>query len=64
MYELIKRSDRQNSETHEYYCDTTSDLQNIDVSKVPMGSVAFIINPSDNEEKLYMLTSDKQWIAQ
>ena len=62
-WELNKKGGLNNRADYEFICDSTSDLQNINTSDAPMGSVAYIIEPS-NGVKLYMLNSSKQWIAQ
>lgn len=59
---MTKRGSEDNVVTYEHYCDTTSDMANIDPKYITLGSVCVVINGSTGVE-LYIANSNKEWSA-
>lgn len=59
---MTKRGSEDNVVTYEHYCDTTSDMANIDPKYITLGSVCVVINGSTGVE-LYIADSNKEWSA-
>lgn len=56
---MSKRGTEDNEVTYEFFCDETSDLQNIDPNYITLGSVAIVVNGFE----AYIANSQKQWIS-
>ena len=59
MY-LLKQGGRVDYNYKEYYLDNENELSNIPVYECATGSIAYIIN----NQKVYMLNSNKEWKEQ
>ena len=59
-YKLTKQGSRDDYNLKEFFCDTASDLAEIDKTTACAGSVAYVIATSD----VYILNNNKEWIKQ
>lgn len=56
---MTKRGSQDNVLTYEHFCDTQTDLANIDPQYITLGSVAVVIDGME----MYIANSNKQWIS-
>lgn len=59
---MTKRGTLDNQVTYEHYCDSLSDLANIDPEQINLGSVAIILEGSNGTLEVYMAKTDKTWV--
>lgn len=62
MNVMTKRGNLDNVVTYEHYCDSVSDLENIDPEQITLGSVAIIVEGENDSLEVYMAKSDKTWV--
>lgn len=61
MAYILKRDGKTPNTNYKHFnCDTPSDLSQIDLYLVPMGSTCRVISTGDN----YILNSQKKWVKQ
>lgn len=60
---MTKKGSLDNVTPYEHYCDSTEDLNNIPKNQITLGSVAVVLQDSNNEElQVYIANSNKEWI--
>ena len=64
MNVMTKRGALDNQVTYEHFCDNASDLLNIDLRYITLGSVAVVLKDETfgNSLNIYLANSSKEWI--
>jgi hypothetical protein len=62
MHIITKRGSIDNQITYEHYCDTITDMNDIDKSTITLGSTCIVVNGTTGLE-FYIADSQKQWHA-
>lgn len=60
---MTKKGSLDNIITYEHFCDNKSDLANIPISQITLGSVAIVLNDENNSLGVYIADSNKTWIS-
>lgn len=58
---MTKRGSQDNVITYEHYCDTISDMANINPEYITLGSVCVVIKGTGDDLEIYLADSNKQW---
>lgn len=58
---MTKRGSQDNAITYEHYCDTISDMANINPEYITLGSVCVVIKGTGDDLEIYLADSNKQW---
>ena len=58
---MTKRGSLDNTITYEHWCDTRADMENIDPSKITLGSVCIVVSGNTGIE-VYIANSQKEWV--
>lgn len=58
---MTKRGSSDNTITYEHYCDTATDMANIDEKYITLGSICVVVKGENNSLDLYIADSNKQW---
>ena len=61
MNVMSKRGSQDNVVTYEHYCDTTTDMENIDPKYITLGSICVVIKGENNTLELYIADSNHTW---
>lgn len=60
---MTKKGSFDNIITYEHFCDNKSDLANIPVSQITLGSIAIVLKDDNNTMGIYIADSSKNWVA-
>lgn len=58
---MAKNGKEYNVPVYEHYCDSTSDMDNIDPHYITLGSSCVVLNGTNGGLDLYLADSQKQW---
>lgn len=58
---MSKRGSQDNVVTYEHYCDTTTDMENIDPKYITLGSICVVIRGENDLLELYIADSNHTW---
>ena len=61
MNVMSKRGSQDNVVTYEHYCDTTTDMENIDPKYITLGSICVVIRGENDLLELYIADSNHTW---
>lgn len=60
---MTKRGNLDNVVLYEHYCDGKSDLNNIPLDQINLGSIALVLKDENDSIGFYMADSNKEWHA-